>query len=506
MNKKFKATAIVAIAASITLGGCYNYVPVTERMVGNSFTERDLSQSDDIFASIETLSLQQAQEIAVMNNPTYISAYHSVNAAKMRYYQALGQFSPTVTASFALSQTHNDYTNRATYSGYTGDNRYTYSQTGITASMVIFDGLSRYFQAMAYKHSYDYTAAMEENSRRLLMQAVAFAYNDILLAEAQREIAISDHDFQLKNIDATKSKLSAGAVAESELLNFQIYANDAINDQIAAEYTYDNAIFTLATLLGYSEGVLPKHVNFDSISVNLDEPLASIDVYLDAALNNRPDLKAYNEAIEVAKYSLYNTYSAFSPTVSGYATYNLNTYSYKYYGYQTTSGSTTYSYDASRSYYNNPQFTYGVSADWVLFNGAQRYNATREAQASLAGSQYDLASQWLTVVQEVRAAYANYVTSVKQARVSGMNLTFVERRRELVQYEYDFGKVALTSLNEAQSQYVSNQLAYTSALISIINAKAQLEAAVSIDSTGYSIDDRYIVGDKMVNALDNTEE
>jgi len=494
MNKKIKAAAFwsVAAAAAFALNGCYSYTPVQQSMVGNSFTERNLSKSNDMFANMKYLSLNQAQEIAVLNNPSYISAYHAVNAAKMRYYQSLGQFAPTISASFSMQQGHNAYYNKKNYNS--GGNRNFNTSSGINASWLLFDGLSRYFQAMAYKHNYDYTVDMEENSRRLLMQAVAYAYNDILLAKAERGIAISNRDFQMVNLEATRTKLTAGAVAQSELLNFQIKTNEAISAQIAAEYSYDQAIFTLAALMGYSDGVLPANVEFDDVAVNLDEPISSIDVYLDTALNNRPDLQAYREAVESSKYSLYNTYSTFSPTVTGNVGFDLNTNSAKNYGYTSKKGSITSTTDASRSYYNNAAFSYGLSANWVLFNGGQRYNAVREAQATLAGSEFDLASQWLTVVQEVRTAYANYVASVKQARVYAMDLSLVKEQRDLVQIEYDTGSVALPRLNEAQTDYVTAEMNHAAALVSIQNAKAQLIAATNIDSTGYNFDDRYAQG------------
>ena len=486
MNKKLSALTVGALAAALALTGCYNYTPVPASMSGNSFTERDLTESNTILAGVKVLDLSTAQRIAVMNNPSYISAYHAVNAARMNYYQALGQFSPTVSSSFSASENHYDYYNTHSPTSNVGGRGFNTS-TGLQASWLLFDGFARYFNSMAAKHNYEYTADMEENSRRQLMQSVAYAYNDILLAKAQRAIAINNRDFQTVNLNASNDKYRVGAVAMSEVLNFQIKINEAISSQIQAEYNYDVAVFALASLMGYSEGVLPSNVEFEDVVVNLDEPLSSIDVYLDTALHNRPDLAAYREAVEISKYNLYGAYSSFSPTLSGSIAFGFNTNASKSYGYSTG----TISSKASRNYYNSPSFSYGVQADWVLFNGGQRYNAVREAQASMAGSQFDLAANWLNVVQEVRTAYSNYVQSVKQARTYAMTLSLVDQQRELVQIEYDNGTVALPRLNEAQTDYVTAEMNHATALVNIQNAKAQLIAAANIDSTGYNFDDRY---------------
>lgn len=489
MIKKFSGMAMAA-AGALIFTSCYNYTQPQTGMVGNSFTERDLSASDNILTGVKVLTLQQAQEIAVMNNPTYISAYHAVNAARMKYYQALGTFSPTVSASFSANQNFNEFYNTPPSNNNGGHNFGTSS--GVQASWLLFDGLARYFAVMAQKHNYEYTADMEENSRRLLMQSVAYAYNDILLAKAQRRIAISNRDFQTVNLNASNDKYRVGAVALSEVLNFQIKINEAISSQITAEYNYDIAVFTLAALMGYSDGVLPANIEFEDVIADLDEPLSSIDVYLDTALNNRPDLAAYREALEMAKYSLYSTYSAFSPTVTGTVSFNFNTSAGRNYGYTQSGGGITQSSPPSNHYYNNPSFGYGIQAEWVLFNGGQRYNAVREAKAQLAGSQFDLAQTWLTVVQEVRSAYTNYVQSVKQARLYAMTLSLVAKQRELVQIEYDTGSVALPRLNEVQTDYVTAETNHATALVNIQNAKAQLIAAANIDSTGHNFDDRYV--------------
>ena len=192
--------------------------------------------------------------------------------------------------------------------------------------------------------------------------------------------------------------------------------------------------------------------------------------------------------MEMAKYNLYNTYSAFSPTLTGTINYSFNTN--KSHSYDYKENGKYYAFE-SENYYNRNDFSYGLQADWVLFNGGQRYNSMRNAQALYAASEFDLAQGWLNVVQEVRNAYANYVYSIKQARVYAMTLSLVDKQRELVQIEYDAGTVAITRLNEAQTDYVDAAMNHATALINIQNAKAELIAAVNIDSTGYNFLDRY---------------
>ena len=95
-------------AALVALSGCYSYKEPAVATLSESYTQRQKDSSDDMFKDISVLTLREAQRIAIKNNPTYISAYHSMQAARLKYLQAWGAYSPTITASFDM-----DYSARA---------------------------------------------------------------------------------------------------------------------------------------------------------------------------------------------------------------------------------------------------------------------------------------------------------------------------------------------------------------------------------------------------------
>ena len=72
MNRKWLMTTLATgVVGILALGnGCYSYTPAPEGQTGTTFTERKLAESDKILSDIKVLTLKQAQEIAVMNNPT----------------------------------------------------------------------------------------------------------------------------------------------------------------------------------------------------------------------------------------------------------------------------------------------------------------------------------------------------------------------------------------------------------------------------------------------------
>jgi outer membrane protein TolC len=213
------------------------------------------------------------------------------------------------------------------------------------------------------------------------------------------------------------------------------------------------------------------------MSSEIGEQLIDIGVYIDTALANRPDLKQYRETLLAAEYTLYYKWGAFSPTIGSSAGYNytLNkTDTNMRYGNTFQGSPDNYSSSTRSRAYN-----WGVNANWLIFDGIQRYEQVREAQALVAQNQYEMANKWINVVQEVRAAYDNYVQNTKQAILFKKTLSLVTKQRELVEEEYKAGNVELTRLNEAQNAVVKADTDLVSALINVQNAKAQLDSATN---------------------------
>jgi len=463
-------SGLLAVAAA----GCQkSYTPPAGDFSFDSFSERDRSKANSILASIKTLSLDDAQKIALLNNPSYISAYHAVTAAKMRYYQSFAGYAPTIAVTGGFGGGINDVTSQRGYSAPESD----YSlngNIGFSANWLLFDGLSREFGVMAAKHNYSSAVALNENARRQLLLAVAQAYYDILLANENRRIALEDMSFQLKNLRETEIKHQYGAVPLSDVLNFQIQVNEADSSRLTAEYNYSTALYTLAALMGYPEGTIPDTIKFPEIKYESESLLLNVYTYLDMALANRPDLKSYREQLKISEYQLYQTYSAYSPTIRAYGSYTLNANSNDYHG----------RFGGYDRRYNNQVFNYGLSAEWVLFNGFQRYNATREAKANLAVADFSVAQAWLSVVNDVRIAYANYDVNIKQANLYFAIRKLVFEQRDLVQAEYDAGQAEIVRLNEAQRNVVSAEGTLVQALANVQKARAQLEAAANINNLG----------------------
>lgn len=185
---------------------------------------------------------------------------------------------------------------------------------------------------------------------------------------------------------------------------------------------------------------------------------------------------------------MYQTWSAYSPTVNAYFNFGYSTSLNRRSGWQSeppAKSGEPYNNPAKRTYSESPSIGYGLTADWTIFNGLIRENKIREYKANLAVAEFSVAAKWLEVVSEVRTAYANYVQSVKQTRIFEKTRDLSAQQRDLVDEGYKAGNTELTRLNEAQRDLVEAETNLASSYINIQNAKAQLDAAVAANSAAY---------------------
>ena len=103
----------------------------------------------------------------------------------------------------------------------------------------------------------------------------------------------------------------------------------------------------------------------------------------------------------------------------------------------------------------------------------------RASQAAMEQAEYTLADKWITVINDVRTAYENYIVSLKTVKLYQKNLEAVRKMRDLVDDEYEAGNCAITRVNEVQREFVNAETSLAQAVVSMHNAKAQILAATN---------------------------
>ena len=471
MNKKNILAALFAGLGLAVVSGCTSYEPPPKAVTRSSFTDIPADEQKKLTVpDKKLLTLEEAQRIAVQNNPNFKTKYFAVVAARSAYYGAFAPYFPKLTVNYSIGQSFNEPRN--VYKDNIRNGSRTFDTgPGATASWLIFDSFVREMNLMAAKHGWKQTEALELDARRLLIRSVAYAYNDILLSKAKIKIAEENMRFQNSQLKENELKFEVGTVPLSNVLNFKAYYNSAESDLFTAQYSFQAAKYTLAQLMGLTEGMIPDDIIFPGVPSPDGEVMATLPVYLDMALANRPDLKAYREALDISKYNYWGSICAFGPTVSFNASIGYNVGRTRVKDYTEDGHSTTNEYQTFT-------FSYGGTASWEIFSGGATYFNMRAKQAAMFESDYNLANTWISIVSEVRTAYDNYQTCLKQVKISQKSLELYRKIRDLVKEEYNAGNTELTRLNEAQRDFVDAETQLATYVINMHNAKAQLQAAV----------------------------
>ena len=466
MKSELKPTLLISIAA--ILGGCYSYKPPPEAISGTTYTSLTPKAHQDLPETCKELSLDKAKAIAIANNPGYLATRHSMAAATARFYKSLSDYLPTISATFDWQENKYTPANQGGIGRNRGGNRSVRKRGAITGRWMVFNGLMRTMDMLAAKHDEKQSEALTRDSRRLLVESVTISYNNILLSKENIRIAKADELFNTQLHDETKLKFEAGAVPLSDVLNFEIRVNNAKNAVIDEEYNFFTSRSILAELMGFTSGILPEDI-FPDLKPIDDQFSIDVGVYLDTALKNRPDLKAFREGMAASQYNVYAKWGAFAPTA----------YINSSWGYSRTDGGYSGRYKFT-PHVSDRSFNYGFDAEWVIFNGGKRIAELREAQASLAEEKENLTEKWISVVAEVRQSYQDRVRKSKQIKIYKKNLKLVTKNRELVEESYKAGNTSITRLNEAQNDLVNADSDYTSSIIDLENAKVKLNAAIGI--------------------------
>ncbi len=433
-----------------------------------TYTEISAKEQQTLPPELKRLTLADAQKIALQNNPSFKSTYYAIESARAQYYKAFSYYMPTVGFKYSLQQG-----NTRAINGDAGNHKQVTSSTpSLSASLMVFDSLQREMNLLAAKHSWQESKAAEQDARRILLRAVATAYNEVLLANARGRIAGANMKYNYDLLKETELKFEAGASPLSDVLNFKINYNNAESTLYTSEYSAIAAKIALAQLLGLTQGTLSDSVEFPMMPSPDGEMLAGIEFYLDQALKNRPDLKQYREAYEVAKYNYYSSIGAFGPTVS----FDMGL------SYTNGRSKSSLKWDPKTAGDNYPRswgFDYGMTISWEIFSGGRTYFSMRSAEAALDAADYQVANIWISVITDVRTAYENYQTNLKLVKLNQKNLELVRTQRELVYKEYNAGSTGITRLNEALTALVNAENALAEAVINMHNAKAQLQAATN---------------------------
>ena len=458
--------AVVIIAVLMLVSSCVGHKPPPAIIHADNYTAETLDSQQVVPPADRVLGLKETIRIALVNNPTYKQMHLAIVTAWATFYTQLAGYSPTLSIDYTLDQAQGSQAAAGGVSTSPFSQVNTTYGAGMSAAWNLFNGFQTTFSTLsAYKGARS-AEQMDIDYRRQLIYMVTTAYNSILLARARIKIDLSNEAFQLQQLKDSQLKYNAGASSLADLLNYEIFAANAKDDVVTDTAAYKINRYTLAALMGLTTSGLPISTQFPPIKVSKDEEYSlGVEFYLDLAIAQRPDLKATRLDLDAVRYTLYQTWGDFSPTVD----MTMN------YGFTRGNSGINWGKSQGTPRGQDLEYGYGFNFGWDVWRGGTRIAAVRSAQAALDSQEETLMNKWITVVKEVRSAYTNLLANETHRIIRKKIMDMSQQRRDLVREEYNAGNTDITTLNEAQNIFVKSELQHVTSLIDISNSRAQLK-------------------------------
>jgi len=402
------------------------------------------------------LTLQQAKDVALFDNPGLQAAMTRVTKATAVAQQAKSAWMPTIEAygsAYRMEEVPGSSGGFGSFNNLTA---------GVDVSWLLFDGLARRYRIMASKYGEEISENSTLDAQRLLLQGVSTAYLSAMLAEEQRLIALETANLNEILYKETYERNLAGIASRADVMNFKMRKIASENQALSAELASSRAKIALATLMGIDDAAMTNQLQAvssveEEFGVNEDD----FNQEIRYAMLNRPDLIQKELEIEQAEAAVKVEKGTYMPTVVATGRY----------GYNGATDTDTLDED------ENTEAYIGVAASWDLFDGGLRHGKVGAIKADAAAVEALYRQTKLAVAAEIREALTSLEIQNQALKKSAEIYQLSAEIQDIVTEEYNASLASVTRLNQVQTDATSAKASWAKERISRILAIENLNAA-----------------------------
>lgn len=406
------------------------------------------------------LSLEQALEIALSENPTIKIADQQIEIKRYAKQGTYASLYPQIDATASYQRVIKKQTMSMDFGGQTqtikvgSDNSF---NGGVTLGMPVVN--AQLWQSLKVS-ALDVELAVEQarSSRIDMIEQVTKAYYGILLAKQSQDLYQSVYDNAVENNDIVKKKFDVGAVSEYDLIRSNVSVQNALPNVIEAEYTVTLALWQLKALLGID---LQREID---VTGSLMDYVHVLDKSYDISqlnLENNSTLKQLDMQEQMLEHAVKITKLANVPSLSVSAAYLY------------TALGNDGKFFKKEAW--NPYSYAGLQLNIPIFAGNKRRAATREARLNLANLQL----QRENVERQLRVGIVQYLnnmqSSVKKYHASAATVDQAQRGYDIAVKRYDVGRGTLVDIDNSQVALTQAELQRNQSIYNFLTAKVSLD-------------------------------
>lgn len=407
-----------------------------------------------------TLSLDEAIDLALKNNPRLREAAARVESAEAGVDIAFAPFLPQANTSFRYAAFNLPILPGGSFvpaSLAAGVTSFTLAEAGVQWTLYDFGRRSgRYGQAVSQ-------ARIQKLALQRARQTIAFevsqAYFQTLFARATlrvREQAQQQAEAVLKD---TKARRAAGVADPDAVLRAELEVSQAREELVGARQLVLDASSTLNLVLG-RPAVLPVQVQDVTNRPALPQ---SLEQALQQAVTKRPEVEMAREAVAESAYGEKEARANLLPSVYVRGT-------------------------VLRADSMGPLNAWvtgaGLHVDQPLYDGGRRRAEIRRRQAQVAGAAAALQSILDNIGQQVNLAFQAISTHQERIRLGETAMAQASEHLRLTLVKYANGDAIPTDVVDAQTVLTRAQTRYYAAVYEYLEGLARLEYAQGGDQNG----------------------
>ena len=392
--------------------------------------------------SASALSLREAAQTALENNPSLQRTQREIEIAEESLNIARGNKGVSVSASSSF--------NAAKTEGNLHSNSLS---ARVTASLTLYSGNKLETQIKSAELDIETAWLTFLKAQDDLIYQVATAYIDALENHATTQVYLQTEE----NLAAHEQNIAllydAGSKAKIDLLRAQVETANAEQDTAKSHAAYEVSLVNLATLMSVDN---ISDMTLEEIETELE--LVDLENFLTLADENRNDLKADALRIDQGNLNIEIARANKRPTVSAQVGTGINS-----------------AYD---SWHPTPDASVGVSASWNIWDSG----ITR---AQIQSAEIELERLRLALKNDIDSAHKDVVTAYKNLRIAVMRLRTTQKAVDLAEEEryiatekYKAGEGILLDILDAETALSTARKNLVSATYDVARYRLDLAHAV----------------------------
>ena len=400
------------------------------------------------------LTLEQALEIALSENPTVKIADETIQAKK---YAKKGTYS-SLWPDISASGTYQRYIKKQTFHimGQTMEVGTTNNMSaGVNAALPLVN--AQLWKSLKLS-AMDVELAVEQarSSRVEMVEQVSKAFYQVLLAKDSYNVYKRVYDNAVENHKIVEKRYSVGAVSEYDFIRSKVTVSNAEPNVFEAENSIILALWQLKALLGLD---LEQDIDCKGSLADFEAVMqADIDMNMD--LDNNTTMRQLDIQERMLEKSVEMVKATNIPTLALSVNYNITAMAedFKFGQYQW-----------------NPYSVAVLSLNIPIFSGGKRRAELAQAKINLSNIQL----QRENTERQLHTAMMQYSTTMqtnlKQYNASSQTIDSAKRGYEIAVKRYEVGGGTLVDIDNSQLAYTQAELSRSTAIYNYLINQVSLE-------------------------------